>query len=221
MAIRILIADRQDLFREVLKQLLELEADFSVVGDTDDGEQLVKLVKRHKPDIILLDLKLKKQNAVEALRQVSALKIDVKPILLTDEIEKRDIINVLLCGARGIIRKDESTDLLFKSIRAVMDGEYWVSRDGVCDLVQNLRSMTLMVARNDHIQTSNLSHQQQHIVEAIVSGYSNKEIAQELSVSERTVKYHVTQIFSKFGVSGRMELVQHKLRNSFANTSSQ
>ncbi len=219
MAIRILIADRQDMFREALKHLLEHEPGFSVVGDTGDGERLVRLVAKHKPDVLLLDLKLHKQNAIEALRQVSALKTGVRPIVLTDIIEKRDIVNILLCGARGVIRKGEPTGMLFKGIRSVMNGEYWVSREGICDLIQSLRSMSLMMARSDRVQTENLSRQERQIAEAIVSGYSNKEIAKELSVSERTVKYHATRIFSKYGVSGRMELVQHRLRHSFANFS--
>ena len=162
MTIRILIADRQDMFREVLRHMLELQPDFSVVGDTDDGEKLVKLAERRKPDVILLDLRLLRQNAVEALRQVSALKMDVRPILLTDRIEKSEIISALLCGARGVVLKNESKDLLFKSIRAVMSGEYWVSRNGVGDLVQNLRSMSLLVARNDRNQARSLSRQERH-----------------------------------------------------------
>jgi len=191
------------------------------VGDTGDGEKLVKLVKKHKPDVMLLDLVLHKQNAIEVLRQVSALNADVRSILLTDTIEKGDMLHALLCGARGVSLKEESTHLLYKSIRAVMAGEYWVSRNGIGDLVQNLQSLTLKAARNARIQVNNLSRQQQQIVEAIVSGYSNKEIAEELSVSERTVKYHITKIFNKFGVSGRMELVQQSLKNDLANTATQ
>ena len=156
MAIRILIADRQDMFREVLKRLLELEEDFTVVGDTGDGEKLVKLVKKHKPDVMLLDLVLHKQNAIEVLRQVSALNVDVRSILLTDTIEKGDMLHALLCGARGVSLKEESTHLLYKSIRAVMAGEYWVSRNGIGDLVQNLQSLTLKAARNARIQVNNL-----------------------------------------------------------------
>jgi DNA-binding NarL/FixJ family response regulator len=136
MATRILIADRQDLFREALRRVLELQKDFSVVADTNDGMELVKLVEKHKPDVILLDLRLRNQGATEALKQLSDLKVDVRPIVLTDKIEKREIVDILLCGARGVIRKEEATALLFKSIRAVMNGEYWISREGICDLVQ-------------------------------------------------------------------------------------
>jgi DNA-binding NarL/FixJ family response regulator len=220
-AIRILIADRQDMFREVLKRLLESQEDFIVVGDTDDAEELEKLAAKLRPDVILLDRELRRHSAFETLRKIAALKTDARSILLTDAIEKGEIINLLLCGARGVIRKEEPSKMLFKSIRAVTGGEYWVTRDGVRDLVSNLKSLTLKVARNERIQTDSLSIPQQLIFQLILDGYSNKEIARQLSVSERTVKYHLTHIFNKFRVSGRMELVQHVLKNSLANTSLQ
>ena len=90
MATRILIADCLKMFREVLVRQLELEPDFSVVADTDDGDQLIKHVKRHKPDVILLDFQLRKHSAIEVLKDVSGLKMDVRSILLTDRIEKSD-----------------------------------------------------------------------------------------------------------------------------------
>jgi DNA-binding NarL/FixJ family response regulator len=218
-AIRILIADRQDMFREVLRILLASQEDFAVVGDTDDAEELAMLAVKHRPNVILLDLKLRNHSAIEALKLIAALKTDARPIILTDTIEKSEIIDGLLCGARGVIRKEEPSQLLFKSIRAVAEGQYWVSRNGVIDLVKNLQSLTLKVAGNARKQTDSLSIHQQLIIQLILDGYSNKEIAQELSISERTVKYHLKRIFRKFGVSGRMELVQQTLKNRYANTS--
>jgi DNA-binding NarL/FixJ family response regulator len=218
-AIRILIADRQDMFREVLRILLASQEDFAVVGDTDDAEELARLAVKHRPNVILLDLKLRNHSAIEALKLIAALKTDARPIILTDTIEKSEIIDGLLCGARGVIRKEEPSQLLFKSIRAVAEGQYWVSRNGVIDLVKNLQSLTLKVAGNARKQTDSLSIHQQLIIQLILDGYSNKEIAQELSISERTVKYHLKRIFRKFGVSGRMELVQQTLKNRYANTS--
>jgi DNA-binding NarL/FixJ family response regulator len=218
-AIRILIADRQDMFREVLRILLASQEDFAVVGDTDDAEELARLAVKHRPNVILLDLKLRNHSAIEALKLIAALKTDARPIILTDTIERSEIIDGLLCGARGVIRKEEPSQMLFKSIRAVAEGQYWVSRNGVIDLVKNLQSLTLKVAGNARKQTDSLSIHQQLIIQLILDGYSNKEIAQELSISERTVKYHLKRIFRKFGVSGRMELVQQTLKNRYANTS--
>ena len=220
MGIRILIADRQDMFREVLRSLLEAEPDFTVVGETGDGEQLVKMVAQLKPDILLIDLNLRRLFGLDALRRIAALKLDVRPILLPDELENDEIIQALVSGARGVVYKRESTQSLFKSIRAVVAGEYWISNEGVSELVRNLQSLAAQVEKHTRIRANGLSRHQQKIVEAIMAGCSNKEIAEDLSVSERTVKYHLTRIFGKMGVSGRMQLARLSLKSD-ANDQSQ
>ena len=220
MAIRILLAERQEMFREVLRRLLESESDFEIIDDTDDGEKLAKLVANLKPDVLLLDPKLRKHSGMEALRDITALKTNVRPILLVDQIENSEIIQALLWGAYGVVYKNEPADLLFRSIRNVSAGGYWVSRSGIGELVRNLHSLTKMVEKSAKVQASTLTRQQQQIVEAIAAGCSNREIAEELSVSERTVKYHLTRIFSKLGVSGRMQLTRFSLKNNVANVSS-
>ncbi len=213
MAIRIVIADRQKMFREALKHLLESEHEFEVIGETDDGEDLPSLVAELKPDVLLMDLRLRKSLGIEALQEIAASHPNVHPIVLTDEIAQSEIIQVLLWGARGVVRKDAPSNLLFKSIRMVNAGQYWMSRNESAELIRTLRSLTALVEQSTQMQTRNLSSQQQRIVEAIAAGCSNREIAKDLSVSERTVKYHLTRIFNKFGVSGRMELARLSLKN--------
>ena len=213
MDIRILIADRQDMFREVLRRMLELQPDFSVVGDTDDGERLVKLVAEQKPDILFLDLDLGKISGPEALQKIASLHTGVRAIILTDAAGNSIIARALLWGVYGIVRKEDPTHLLFKSIRTVMNGQYWVNHTEVVEIVQNMRSLAATVEQRAQQQARSLSSQQQRIIEAIVAGCTNKDIAQEMSLSERTVKYHLTRIFEKLGVSGRMELARHSLKN--------
>jgi DNA-binding NarL/FixJ family response regulator len=210
---RILIADRQDMFREVLRGLLASQPDFAVVADTDDGEQLPHLVSDHQPDVLLMDLKLHKRFGLDVLREIAARHADVRPIVLTEAIAQSLIVQALLWGARGVVQKNVSTNLLFHSIRMVMAGEYWIGHSGVAELVRRLRSMAALAEQSTQSQARTLSPQQRQIVEAIVSGYSNRDIAKELRVSERTVKYHLTRIFSKFGVSGRMELARYSLKH--------
>ncbi len=213
MAIRILLADRQDMFREVLRRLLELEPDFSIVGETDDGEKLVQLVAQHKPDLILLDVNLRNRSGIEALQEIAALRTGARAIFLTDSIGKSEVFRALLWGARGMVRKEDPTRLLVKSIRAVMADQFWINHQEVADVVQSLRVLAASIEQKTQMQARSLSPQQQQIVEAIVAGCSNKDIAQELAISERTVKYHLTRIFEKFGVSGRMELANYSLKN--------
>ena len=213
MPIRILIADRQEMFREALRRLLESETDFSVVGETDDGERLTALAASQKPDVLLMDLNLRKRPGIEALREMAG-NTGVRPLLLMDNPSNGEILQALLSGACGIVRKNVNTQLLYKAIRTVASGEYWLSHAGISELVQNLRLLSTRVEQQARQQTSSLSVQQMQIVEAIAAGSSNKEIAQDLSLSERTVKYHLTRIFSKFGVSGRMELARFSLKNN-------
>jgi DNA-binding NarL/FixJ family response regulator len=212
MAIRILIADRQKMFRELLSRLLTTEEEFSVVGETDDGEELPDLAADLKPDVLLLETKLRRRSGIEALRQVT-IRTAARPILLVDAITSGEIIQALLWGARGVVRKSDATPLLFKSIRTVMAGEYWINHAGISELIRNLRSLSTNLEQQTALQTKTLSARQLRIVEEIVSGCSNKEIAQNLGVSERTIKYHLTRIFKKFGVSGRMELARYTLKN--------
>jgi two-component system, NarL family, nitrate/nitrite response regulator NarL len=213
MSIRIIIADRQELFREALRRILEQESDFAVVAETGDGEQLLRLIPKIKPDVLLMDIKLRRRPGIEALREIVSLYPEVHPILLTDSIDNEGIVQALIWGTRGVVCKDSPTPLLIKCIRAVGAGEYWISRSGVSNLVKNLRSFAALAERNARERAHNLTRQQQHILEAIVAGCSNKEIAKELSISERTVKYHLTRIFSKFGVSGRTELARFSMKN--------
>ena len=213
MAIRILIADRHAMFREALRRLLESEAEFAVVGETDDGERLANLVASVKPDVLLMDLNLRKRSSLEALREVAA-STEARPLLLIDSAASGEIIQALLWGARGVVRKSVATQLLFKAIRAVAADEYWLSHAGINELVQKMRLLATRVEQQTRLQTDVLSPHQLQIVEAIVAGCSNREIAQNLSLSERTVKYHLTRIFSKFGVSGRMELARFSLKNN-------
>jgi two-component system nitrate/nitrite response regulator NarL len=215
MGIRILIADRHDMFREAVRRVLESEPEFSVVADTGDAERLVDLIKKHKPDVLLLDLKLRKRTGIDALREIDSLGIKICPILLTDTNEKGEIVEALRWGARGVFWKSDPTNLLFKCIHKVLGGEYWISRSGICELVRDLRMLAAKVDQGSQFKVRSLTPQQRQIVDAIVAGCSNKEIARELSVSERTVKYHLTRIFGKLGVSGRMQLARFTLGGDF------
>jgi len=212
MMIRILLADSQSLFRKALQHLLEQESDFTIVADTDDGKQLPQIVAKHNPDVLLMSLKLCKRSGIEALREIAAGRPALHPLLLADVTEQSDIVQALLWGAYGFISKDAPTPLLLKGIREVAAGHYYIGHHEIQALVNNLRLLTDMVGRSMQIQLRNLSKQQQQIVEAVVSGCTNREIAKELSLSERTVKYHLTRIFGKLGISGRMELARFSFR---------
>jgi DNA-binding NarL/FixJ family response regulator len=208
MAIRILIADGLDMFRELLKRLLESQPDFTVVADTGDGEALDALVGECAPDILVCDLKLRRRSGIDVLQEIAARYPCVKPIVLTDTIDEGRVFQVLLRGAHGLVMKSVPASVLFKSIRTVMAGQYWVSREEVSGLIEYMRAFALSVERGRPHPVHVLTSRQRQIVKSIAAGCSNREIAEALDISERAVKYHLTQLFGMFGVSGRMELAR-------------
>ncbi|MGO9863825.1 MAG: response regulator [Terriglobales bacterium] len=208
-SIRIVIADDHPIFRDGLRRLLESEPDMKVVGEACDGHEAVKLATEIKPDILLLDLAMPHHTGLDALRDLNTnagAAGAVRIILLTAAVEKKQIVEALQLGARGVVLKDSATQLLLKSIHAVMAGEYWVGRDSVSNLVQYLRNLMQTTTEETKQRKFGLTPRELEIVSAVVAGYANREIAEYFKISEDTVKHHLSNIFDKIGVSTRLEL---------------
>ena len=214
--IRIVIADDHPIFRDGLRRLLETETDLKVIGEACDGGEAVKLARQLKPDILLLDLAMPRQHGLEALREMSTTSNQgsVRIILLTAAAEKKQIVEALQLGARGVVLKDSATQLLLKSIYTVMAGEYWVGRESVSNLVQYLRNLMQSSGEEARQKKFGLTPRELEIVSAVVAGYSNKEIAEYFKISEDTVKHHLSNIFDKLGVSTRLELALFAVNQS-------
>lgn len=214
--VRILIADDHPIFRDGLKRLLESERDFKVVGEACDGVEAVKLVRQLKPEILLLDLAMPRRPGLEALREMNSgpASSSVRVILLTAAAEKDQIVEALQLGARGVVLKDSATQILLKSIRAVMNGEYWVGRESVANLVQYLRTLVDSSSHESRKKRYGLTPREFEVISAVVAGYANKEIAEYFKISEDTVKHHLSNIFDKVGVSTRLELALFAVNQS-------
>ena len=212
--VRILIADDHPIFRDGLRRLLESERDFRVVGEACDGIEAVDLVHRFTPEILLLDLAMPRRPGLEALREISTREVPVRVILLTAAAEREQIVEALQLGARGVVLKDSATQILLKSIRAVMSGEYWVGRESVSNLVQYLRSLIDSSTTASRRKRFGLTPRELEVISAVVAGYANKEIAEHFKISEDTVKHHLSNIFDKVGVSTRLELALFAVNQS-------
>ena len=213
--IRLVIADDHPIFRDGLRRLLEAESDLKVIGEARDGAEAVKLARQLKPDIMLLDLAMPKHPGLEALRDLSNGEANsVRVILLTAAAEKKEIVEALQLGARGVVLKDSSTQLLLKAIHTVMAGEYWVGRESVSNLVQYLRNLVQSSGDEAKQKKFGLTPRELEIVSAVVAGFANKEIAEYFKISEDTVKHHLSNIFDKLGVSTRLELALFAVNQS-------
>jgi len=204
--VRIVIADDHPIFRDGLRKLLEQEPGLEVVGEAAHGEEAVRLVREERPDVLLLDLAMPRHPGFEALRALSDEPQGPRTIILTASIEKPQIIEALQLGARGVVLKESATELLLKSIRSVMAGQTWIGRESVTDLVQYLRSAEAQAQPAAPPKGFGLTPRELDIVATIVAGYSNREIARHLGISEDTVKNHLSNVFDKLGVSSRLEL---------------
>ena len=216
--IRILIADDHPIFRDGLHRLIESQPGFSLAGEAIDGQQALTFTQKLKPDILLLDLAMPKLPGLEVLKQLAAMNLHTRTIILSAAVDQAQMTEALQFGARGVVLKDTASQLLVKSMQCVMNGEYWVGRSSVEGLVQALRSANENRAE-EPAKRLGLTAREIEMVSAIVDGYTNKEIAHRFSISEQTVKHHLSRIFDKVGVSNRLELALYSLNHGLVGKS--
>lgn len=218
--IRILIADDHSIFRDGLKRLLETDRDFRVVGEATNGAEALDMIRGLHPDVLLLDLRMPRLSGLDVLRRLSKTTQNFHTILLAASIEKSEIVEGLLHGAHGIVSKESSSQVLFQSIRTVMKGELWLTREMIGDLVEALRG-SLGSSAIGRSMMFNLTRREIEIIGAVAEGHANKDIAKDFGISEYTVKHHLTRIFDKIGVTNRIELatfaMSHDLLRQFQN----
>jgi DNA-binding NarL/FixJ family response regulator len=150
---------------------------------------------------------------LQALKNLSRTGSQVRIIVLTAEIEREQIVEALMLGASGLIMKDSAADLLFKALKVVMAGQYWIGRESVKDLVHTLRDFAMHVQNQQRKDKFGLTARELDIARAVTAGDTNKDIARRFSISEQTVKHHLTRIYHKVGVSQRRGLAVFALRN--------
>jgi two-component system nitrate/nitrite response regulator NarL len=214
--IRVAIADDHALFRQGLRTLLDAEPDLQVIGEATNGAEAVALVRESRPDCLLLDLAMPLLGGLEALTEIVNLRLHCRVILLTADIDRAQIIQALRCGARGVVTKHSACQLLCKSIRAVMAGEYWVGRDTVSDLVEYLNKQ---IAAGSTRERFGLTSRELQIVREVVEGSTNREIAQRFQLSEDTVKHHLSNVFDKLGVYNRLEMALYVIHHQILEPS--
>ena len=205
MAIKIMIADDHSMIREGLKSLLELEGDIQVVAEAEDGVDCLEKLKICTPDVLLLDINMPRKNGLEVLQTLKSSKSKIKVLVLTVHNE----VEYLMKAVDGYILKDSESAELKKAIFSIVEGENYIQPS----LIPSLNSK--MIEKNrDEGKIESLTKRELEVLKLLAVGMYNKEVAEKLNISERTVKNHVSNIFKKIEVTDRTQAAVFAIRNN-------
>ena len=206
-AARVLIADDQTLFRAGLARLLNEDSRVEVVGQAVDGQDVVKQAAKLKPDVVLMDLKMPGVDGIEATRQVTEADPSIKVLILTTFETDNNVIQALKAGASGYVLKDSSAEAITSSIIAVMSGERVMASAVANRVLEMLTGTTTPKQFYD-----GLTNREIEILKLLANGMANKQIAYRLSISEKTVRNHVSNTYEKLGIYDRSQAVLYAVR---------
>jgi len=204
--VRIVIADDHVIVREGIKNILELDRDISIVGEADNGEECLELVRQLQPDIILLDINMPVMNGLEMLQKLRSERKKDKVLILTIHNEIDYLIRAIDIGVNGYVLKDSDSIVLRKAIFAVLNGESYIEPSLVPYMNERLNSTN---------KDNGLTKREIEVLKLLAEGLFNKEIAYKLSISEKTVKNHVSNIFKKIEVADRTQAAVYAIRNNY------
>ncbi len=205
--IRILIVDDHPVVREGIGSMLKKEPDFKVVGEASNGLEAVEKAREFTPDVVLMDLRMPEMDGVEAISKIKGEKPEVKFIILTTYSDDEYIFKGIAAGARAYLLKDAPRDELFKAIRMVSRGESLIQPVVASRVLDKLAELSRKTPAGE-----TLSDREIEVLRLMAGGESNKDIADKLSITQSTVKTHITSIFQKLNVTTRTEAVTNALK---------
>ena len=211
--IKVLIADDHAVVREGTRQILEQEPDLKVVGEAADGDEAVKLTGSSKPDVAIIDISMPRVDGIEATRQIKALYPQVAVLILTAYDDDQFVFSLMEAGAAGYLLKSVRGSELVEAIRAVYSGES-VLHPSIARKVLN-RFVPSLEKGQGQEPPETLSQREMEVLQLATQGLSNQDIADELSLSLRTVQAHLGHIFNKLRVSSRTEAVVRALKEGW------
>lgn len=210
-SIKTIVVDDHSLMRQGLKKILELENDISVIGEASDGEEAINISLKKRPDVLLLDINMPKTNGIEVLRRLKDLGVESKIIMLTIHDDREYLFETVNIGADGYVLKDSESETLIKAIRDVYNGKSYIQPSLATLLVKEYGS-------KDHAQNKSkkdsLTRREYEVISLIAEGLNNREIAEKLFISEKTVKNHVSNIFKKIEVNDRIQAAIFAYKNN-------
>jgi len=208
--IRVLICDDHALFRRGLVMVLESEPGIEVVAEAEDGEEAVRQAGDAAPDVILMDVRMPKMSGIEATRAISDVVPTAKILMLTVSDEEEDLYEAVKAGATGYLLKEISIEEVANAIRAVMTGQSLISPSMASKLLSEFNN--LAKAAQQKVLAPKLTDRELQVLKLVAQGMSNREVAEQLFISENTVKNHVRNILEKLHLHSRMEAVVYAVR---------
>jgi DNA-binding NarL/FixJ family response regulator len=210
--LRIVIVDDHTLFREGLRVILGTEDDLEVVADAENAADVVELCWKLRPDALLLDIRMPLGSGLDAIPAVLKISPGTHVLVLTASDDRREHVRAFRLGAKGIVMKDSARRTLVQAIRTICRGDVWMDPNMGSAIAEEL---ALGPAEDETAETgrSDLTERELEVVRLVASGCKNREVGNSLSISERTVKSHLTSIFHKLGVRDRVGLVMYALRH--------
>lgn len=204
MPIRLVLADDHPLILEALENLFHVQEDFEVVAACTRGAEALRAVRQHRPDILVLDLRMPEMSGLDVLREMAGERLPTRTVLLTATIEDSEMLEAIRLGVGGVVLKEMAPGSVVQCVRKVHAGEPWLEKRSVTRVLEKL--MRESGARES---ASTLTARELEIVRMLCRGLRNKEIASQLSISEHTVKVHLSHIYDKLGVDGRLALMRY------------
>lgn len=203
MTIRIVITDDHAVVRQGLRMFLELDPELEVVAEAADGAEAVRVVKEHRPDVVLMDLLMPVMDGITAITELRRDTPGVEIVALTSVLEDASVVAAVRAGATGYLLKDTNADELRRAVKAAAAGQVQLSPEAAIRLMREVRAPD---------QPEVLTERETDVLRLLAQGQANKEIARNLSIGEKTVKTHVSNILSKLGVQSRTQAALHAMR---------
>lgn len=209
MAVKIMIADDHSMIREGLKSLLELEGSIEVIEEATDGKDCLDKLEKADPDVLLLDINMPEMNGLEVLKELKNRRSKVKVLVLTVHSETEYLMKAVEIGINGYVLKDSESAELKKAIFTIAEGDTYIQPN----LIPELNAK--MIEKNeDESKVDELTRRELEVLKLLAVGMYNKEVAEKLNISERTVKNHVSNIFKKLEVTDRTQAAVFAIRNN-------
>ncbi|MDD6491713.1 MAG: response regulator transcription factor [Firmicutes bacterium] len=209
MSIKVMLADDHVLMREGIKHLLEFDGSIEVIAEASDGVECLEKLKNINPDILLLDINMPNKNGIEVLEELKKNKNSVKVLILTVHSEVEYLVKAIDIGANGYILKDSGSIELKNAINAIISDDSYIQPSLLPALNSRLINRDM-----DKEKLDSLTKRELEILKQVAEGMFNKEIANNLSISERTVKNHISNIFKKIDVSDRTQAAVFAIKNN-------